>query len=334
MAWVSSRRREMKTDPIRELHRKALAEKVGAYHDFISTYSKNTSLLYGFVEGKHDLSYYRGVVDRLIPNHWSIKLIPAGNKKKVYELYEKIDWRKHKKKRVCFFVDRDLSTIIPEKWPEAENIFVTPNYSIENHFADRYVCDRTLSEIYALCGVDHAEFNNVLDLFEQQQEEFFKLMVPVMARILCWRRDRLEASLDNIKLHHLFEFTEGKINLRTLPTSTPSIDHLIHQRCKLPISDANDISDSLATFSLKKNYQKFVRGKYVLWFVIEFCKSVHNSSARLFSSVQKKPKAHCELTCSNGVAILGPRVKPPNALVSFMRSNYVDYIKWHESRHP
>lgn len=157
----------MRTDPIRELHRKALAEGTGAYHDFISTYSKRAFLLYGFVEGKDDPSYYRGIVDRIKPDYWSIKLITAGSKRKVYELYKKIDWRRHNRKRVCFFVDCDLAELLPEKWPEADNIFVTANYSIENYFASKSICDRTLSEIYALCGVNDAEFAAVLELFEE-----------------------------------------------------------------------------------------------------------------------------------------------------------------------
>ena len=323
----------MKTDPIRELHRTALADGSGAYHDFISTYSKGAYLLYGFVEGKHDPSYYRGVIDRIRPDHWDIKLIPAGNKKKVYELHNKIDWRRHNKKRICFFVDRDLSELISENWAEAENIFVTPNYSIENHFAVRNVCDRTLSEIFALSGVDHTEFNAVLDLFEEQREEFFKLMIPVMARILCWRRDKLEASLENIKPQQLFEFEKGKVRLKPLASRTPSIDHFIHKKCKLPIGDAADISDSIATFSLKKNYRKFVRGKYVLWFVVEFCRSIHTNSSHLFAAIKQKPKSLCELGCANGVAILGPRVSQPPALAKFMQSNYVEYIESHESRY-
>lgn len=323
----------MRTDPIRELHRAALAEGAGAYHDFISTYSKSAFLLYGFVEGKHDPSYYRGVVDRLKPDYWSIKLIPAGSKKKVYDLHKKIDWRKHNKKRVCFFVDRDLADLIPEQWPEADNIFVTPNYSIENHFATKHVCDRTLSEIYALSGVDHSEFNDILDLFEEQQEEFFKLMIPIMARILYWRKEKLAASLDNIKPQQLFEFKKGKIALKPLPSGILSIDHLIQKKCKLLINDAANISDSLSTFSLKKNYRRFVRGKYVLWFVVEFCKSIHSCSSLLFSSIKKKPKALCELTCANGVAILGPRSNSPPSLVTFMHSSYVQYIEWHESRY-
>ncbi len=158
-----------------------------------------------------------------------------------------------------------------------------------------------LSDIYALNEVDHAEFNNVLDLFEEQKEQFLK-------------------------------FNKGQIVLEH-DSSGSFLDHLIHERCKLPISKAVDISDALATFSIKKHYRKFVRGKYILWFVIEFCKSIHNCSSQLFSALDEKPKALYNLAGAQGVVILSSWSAPPAALTNFMHLNYVTYIKWHKSRY-
>lgn len=158
-------------------------------------------------------------------------------------------------------------------------------------------------------------------------------MVPVMSRILCWRKNKLDASLSNIKPQQLFQFDRGKIAMKALPVGTPSLDEFIHKKCKLPFVDAADLSEFISIFSLKSNYRKFTRGKFVLWFVVEFCKSIHSSSPDIFTAITKKPKALCELSDSNGVAILGPRVTPPSTLMNFLRTNYVEYIKWHESRY-
>lgn len=333
-AWGTSHFESMASDPILLVHRAALAQKVGAYHEFLSSYSKNERVLYGFVEGKQDPSYYRGIVDGQIQAGWSIRLIPAGSKKKVYELYQKIDWRRFKRQRVCFFVDRDLSDLIPESLPTAANIFVTSKYSIENHFESRYICDRALTEIYALSSVSQKELAKTLDLFEEQREEFFKLMIPVMGRILTWRRAKTNASLENIKLSTIVKFKSGRVSSVPLPAGIASVDELIHAHCKLDIAASVSKGAAEAEFSLVKNYRNFVRGKFVLWFVVEFCKSIHAESSKMFSGLKSVPKALLELSSANAVAILGPRLTPPRGLIDFIKSNYVAYVAWHEVRYP
>lgn len=323
----------MANDPILLVHRAALAQKVGAYHDFLSSYSKYERVLYGFVEGKQDPSYYRGIVDALIPAGWSIRLIPAGNKKKVYELHKKLDWRRVKRQRVCFFVDRDLSDLIPEIWPKASNIFVTTKYSIENHFDSRYMCERVLTEIYALSSLNQNEVDKALDLFEEQREEFFKCMIPVMGRILTWRRLKTNASLENIKLQSFVEISAGKIKSVPLPAGVASVDELIHKQCKLDIAYAADKAAAESEFSFAKNYRNFVRGKFVMWFVVEFCKSVHAESSKMFTGIKSVPKALLELTCANAVAILGPRLTSPRSLVDFLKLNYSAYAVWHDEKY-
>ena len=332
-AWGILLSELMSKDPIILAHRAAIAKRVEAYHSFLSSYSKEGRVIYGFVEGKQDPSYYRGVIDGLKPSAWEIRLIPAGTKSKVYDLYRMIDWRRYKKKRICFFVDRDLSDLIPENWPSHDNLFVTSKYSIENYFDSKNVCDRVLTEVYSLSGVDHSELSKTLILFEEQREEFFKAMVPVMARILTWRRDKMNASLDNIKLSQLFNFEFGKLRRVPLPSGISNIDELLHKQCKLNIDTSADVNASMVEFNLVKNYRNLVRGKFVMWFVIEFCKSIHAGSVKIFRAVKSVPKALVELSCSNGVAILGPRVIPPRGLVEFLKNNYCEYIVWHDAHY-
>lgn len=334
VVWETLQTKYMAKDPILLLHRAALAQKVGAYHDFFSSYSKQKKVLYGFVEGKQDPSYYRGIIDGQIAKGWSIRLIPAGNKKKVYELYRKLDWRRFKRQRVCFFVDKDLSDLIPEQSPIASNIFVTSKYSIENHFDSRYICERTLTEIYALSTLRQKELDKILDLFDEQREAFLKLMIPVMGRILTWRRSKVNASLDNIKLSSLVQFKAGIVSAAPLPSGIASIDELIHKQCKLDIATAACKAAAVAEFTLVKNYRSFVRGKYVIWFLIEYCKSVHAESAKIFTGIKSTPKALLELSCANAIAILGPRSAPPRSLIDFIKLNFVAYTSLHELRYP
>ena len=119
------------------VHDDALASKVESYHEFLTRYSKTAKVVYGFVEGKDDLSYYQGFVDQILPDDWEVELWPAGNKNRVYGIYKDLDWRRFPKKRVCFFVDRDLSDLIPEKLVTDINIYVTDDYSIVSSSGER-----------------------------------------------------------------------------------------------------------------------------------------------------------------------------------------------------
>lgn len=95
------------------IHAAAIDGRAAAYHEFLTRYAKRERVVYGFVEGKDDPCFYRGFLELLIPETWEIELWPAGNKDQVYRIHQYIDWRKFPKARVCFFVDRDLSKLIP-----------------------------------------------------------------------------------------------------------------------------------------------------------------------------------------------------------------------------
>jgi len=62
------------------------------YNDFLLFYKAGQQTVYGFVEGKDDPSFYQGFIEAILPDDWSCKLIQAGNKKKVLEVYSQMDW--------------------------------------------------------------------------------------------------------------------------------------------------------------------------------------------------------------------------------------------------
>lgn len=115
-----------------EVHDRALEEVDKAYHQFLLIYRKNARRVYGFVEGKEDPVFYRQLIENQLPEGWSIKLIPTGNKKKVLHSFQSINWDNFSKKRVCFFIDRDLDDFLGSSQQVETNIYITDGYSIEN----------------------------------------------------------------------------------------------------------------------------------------------------------------------------------------------------------
>lgn len=106
------------------IHAQALNSNIACYHEFLLRYSQKAKVVYGFVEGKDDPCFYRGFIDMLLPEDWTVELWPAGNKDAVYRIHADFDWVRFSKKRICFFVDRDLSDLIPELLTQDTNIYI------------------------------------------------------------------------------------------------------------------------------------------------------------------------------------------------------------------
>lgn len=310
-----------------KIHAAALESELPVIHEFKLRYSKHAKTVYGFVEGKDDPSFYRGFIEQIVPPDWSVELWPAGNKVAVCRILESFDWRRFPKQRICFFVDRDLSEFLDEVTKRVTNLYVTPEYSIENVAANKVVCERILTELLGFSETQHNEMDAVGRMFELQLERFLKSMSETMAWILYWRKQKLPASLSNIEMKHMFSLTDGVVESMDRPKNKSSVKQYIHEQCGLTFTPDNDIEVERLVFATPDNYRKFTRGKYVLWFLVEFCKSVHRGATKVFTGVSKPPKVRIELSAANAFALVAPRCRMPPCLSSFLRSNYGAYVE-------
>ena len=315
-----------------EIHAAAVSSKSASYHEFLSRYSKTAKVVYGFVEGKEDSCFYRGFIELLLPDGWDVELWPAGNKDRVYEIHRDIDWRRFRKSRVCFFVDRDLSDMTLETLAKDANIYVTTGYSIENDVVNKATCHRTLLELCGFANANHGNLEAVCDLFEQELDAFLQAMVPIMAWVLAWRRSEKRPNLNGILMSDLFSFANGRIQPNATPKGKANIPVYLHDQCSVAYSPEIDIVSIQAEFSRKGIYRKFTRGKYVFWFLIEFCNTVHRDATELFKGMSKPPKINVNLAHSNGMALIGARARIPRSLRSFLQSTFCAYIDMIEGR--
>jgi len=110
-----------------EIHAESRESWIVVYDEFLHQYGKSDLIVYGFVEGKDDPSFYRGIIKSQLPDGWNVKLIRAGNKDKVFKVFDEMDWSEKPKNRICFFVDRDLSVFLEE---ETRSSVTVPNQHI------------------------------------------------------------------------------------------------------------------------------------------------------------------------------------------------------------
>lgn len=308
------------------IHAAAIDNKAATYHEFLTRYSKRKPVVYGFVEGKDDPCFYRSFIELLLPETWEVELWPAGNKNQVYKIHQDIDWRRFPKSRVCFFVDQDLSSIIPNRLMNDTNIYVTDGYSIENAIVNKGTCKRVLTELYGLAEAAHSEIDAVGEQFDEELEKFFEAMISPMAWIVFWQRAGLRANLNNVKMNDLFSLVDGRLVPKVKATDETELARVLHSWCGVSLDTSADITVAVADIRKRKAYRRFVRGKYALWFLIEFCTSVRMSAAKLFQGMKKPPKMHITISPANAIAVVATRARMPASLRRFVEKTFMIYI--------
>ena len=309
------------------IHNEAMVSENARYHEFLAQYSVAAETVYGFVEGGQDPCYYRGLIDHELPPAWRVRLWPVGGKEFVYRIYQLFDWSRFPKGRICFFVDRDFRGLISEQYPEDVNIYVTDDYSIENSLVNDETCHRVLTEICGFVDVPGAELDDVLVKFEEQYEAFLKAMLPVTAWLLTCKRRGSALRADDIQMCHIFALVDGKVRVNTSPLDFDNIENYLHARCGAPVGGAPDCEGAKRELQCDSLYRRFVRGKFAMWFLVEFCLSVRQGAARLFSSYDNPPKMRVSMGQSNAMVLVGSRGRIPETLRVFLRNTFGSYIE-------
>lgn len=309
-----------------ETHEKALDSENVLYHEFLLIYKKCKKLVYGIIEGKEDPSFYRGLIENMLPSEWRVKLITAGNKVKVLKAHESFDWNRFDKHQICFFIDSDLSEFIGDIWLQDQNIYVTDGYSIENEVLNHTTLERVLEEILNILELDENELETITNLFEDGRSYFAEKLTPIMVQIISWKRDSQRACLENIEMKDLFEFDKGEIALRSKYQTVDERLRYAANKCNLASASQENLSAIENEFVGKSGPSKYIRGKYLLWFFINFALSVHDSITEFCVKHKSKPKAKLSLGIKNALVVIGPRVRIPPSLQEFVNNNYLDFI--------
>ncbi len=305
-----------------EVHSQALKDVDEAYHDFLLSYRKDARWVYGFVEGKDDPLFYRHLIENQLPEGWSIKLIPAGNKQKVLRSFQSINWIDFSKKRVCFFIDRDLQDFLGSPQQVETNIYITDGYSIENSILQDRVLYGVLSDIYQITLLNPEEEELIKQIIQKNEKTFFEAIMPLMGQIILWRRLGAKANLSNLTLDHIFSFSEANF----VHEERNVLLEVAARQIGCDLCSDNDIT--VAEMEIRSHASSFmmVRGKYVLWFFVKQCEAIWQAIPNLLPRFQNKPKKRTECGTHNGMVILAPRVRVPESLKEFVERNYLSFI--------
>lgn len=317
-----------------EVHKQARKNKVQVrFHEFKCTYKKDSKVIYGFCEGVDDLSFYRGPIESCLNDNWTIQLWEVGGVDNVVELFGKLDWRTYDKSQVIFFIDRDLTEFTDAKLPDERNVYITDNYSIENDVVNWNTCDRILTEILGFNALSIDEKREVRNVFEAELSSFIDQMVPVMSSIVSWRKKARKACLNDIYMKHLFEIKKGRLKSVSRPKQCQDVIEYIHKQCDLVVDADYDMAEGCVDFCTNSRHMKFTRGKYLLWFLAEFCLSVHRDCLQMpiIQSVASQPKNSASFSHSSAVILISSRFRTPVSLKGFLSHTVEVYVTQKEA---
>lgn len=308
-------------------HVKAMRSIDPAHHEFLLRYKSGAKIVYGIVEGKEDPMFYRGLIEQSLPNSWAVELIVADGKDNVLKATKAFDWTRFSPKRICFFVDRDLSDFVEDVHLTAENLYVTDNYSIENDMVNFGAFKRILEEVLNISGLTPDESDAIESRFAAALALFREAMTPIMVQILVWRSEGNRPCLNNICFKDFFVFMDGAIQLKGDFASVLSRLHKAAECVGLPVASEAKLAETEVRFHEKQGAERFIRGKYLFWFMIEMALEFHRSISLVVARLSSPPKCRISFGVGNAMVVLAPRVRCPESLNNFVSRNYVQYIR-------
>lgn len=285
----------------------------------------NKTVSYGFVEGKDDPSYYRTKIKQLIPEEGQIKLFPCGGKSTLKYTYEQLSNRRLLSNRIVFFIDRDISEIVPDtNLIISKNVYITDYYSIENSIISFSAIIDTLQDVMGFSLLSTNEINTIKGLYESQIQVFQSLMLPIMANICYWKRNSIKGNYHNYSINNLFSISNGYIHLKLSPIE--QLQNFYQSSC-VDFSekyDSTKVGAELYLIKEKKAESAIIRGKYLSQFFIMFCNSIFSDCAKL--KINKSNKGRL-LGNNDIMQVTAPRTHTPKSLTEFITATISQYYQ-------
>jgi hypothetical protein len=297
--------------------RSSRAGKTPVVHEFLTNYSPRQPRLHAFVEGDDDVVFYKTVLQARVDVRHRIYVYQCAGKANVFAAFDDIVRRFPECRTIMFFVDKDIDDILGRPWPTDPRIFVTDTYSIENYLVSREALMILINNFVQFRDVSFTT-DVILEQFDRELERFHKLATPLMALITYAKRSAMRPNLNNVQLRELFV-----LSIDCRPRVRPG-DRLAYF-CRaagiaIPqgaIGRVTEIAQELRRLPPKR----YVRGKFEIWFLVEFFKALLAQMESAAREVGGKLKLRSPVEHGNITSTLAGRIQVPEQLDRFLRVN-------------
>ncbi|MGI8453833.1 DUF4435 domain-containing protein [Pectobacterium carotovorum] len=285
-------------------------------HLFLNQIKVGEKTIHVFYEGRTDNSFYGTMIRNCIGDRdIKLKTKICDKKKNVYYIRDKLCKRSYKDNYLVFFVDKDVDDLIPVNYDMHDNVHVTEYYSIENYFVDKEMYETICSELFKIeRGSEYIDI--LIGCFEKLEVAFFKEMQLIMGWVIACRRSGGKPLLSEINISDLFSIND-ELELCKNYAGRDSLIHYLMDKTDIKESIDNSVLDNVMNEINDLDHRVFVRGKYHLWLMI----SAINKSVDIIRKSERKIKMHVNINDSTAFDLIGPRVKTPTSISSFLERN-------------
>lgn len=282
---------------------------------YFNSYTKKSVFL--IVEGKDDIPFYGMKAENYIHEDVKIHVIPAGNRKKVVDVYRKLDWNIFAKSRILFVVDRDLSDYTEEDTPIDDNIYVTDNYAIENDVCTINTYIRVLKYLAQLHDIDDVDETELLEFYNYSEQRFFDIATPVMALILYWKLNGIGANYANVNFNNVIQFEHNMLILKPEFKEYSDVIKYMCEKSKVTYDASIDLEYYAKILNGGYLPIHYIRGKYLSCFFSSILNYTVNNSQDILTS---KKKGKCSLSVGHKDLIvkLSGYMSVPSSLNNFL----------------
>lgn len=297
--------------------RAAITSPVGAFHEFKLNYKPNVIEVHAFFESDEDVIFYCGFIRQIATS--SFHAYKCGSKSQVYDVYQLIRNHYPPIDYLLFFVDKDLSDILEETYPQDKSIYVSGYYSIENYLVDSVVIKDFWARHFLFNNVSH-DFDIIGSRFDQTLYKFHASLTIITAWYIGMKLMGYAPNFKNIRLNELFSVDQTFQVLRKI--NSEKLLNYLDRACgvKTPIKSWKIIRRMYK--QLRHHQPKtYIKGKFEIWFFVEFTNKLKTFLA---GEVQKQGGSVREtnnLSTKNAVSLLRPSLyTAPNELQTFLNN--------------
>jgi uncharacterized protein DUF4435 len=292
-------------------------------HEFLTNYNHTRLQSHAFVEGWEDRPFYRTTISRFCGRNRDLFFYRCGNKQRVYDIFADLTAGTSQPKGILFFVDKNSSDLLGERWPQDERIFVTDVYSIENYFVSADAVRAIFSDLIQLRNLA-VDFGPVIHQFRQELERVHRRLRPVMAWLVAARRLGLRPNVNNLVLDDVCFVSEacslvvGKGRARTLEKKTG-----------VPVYGVSLWKTLAVARELRRlnNPKDYVRGKFELQFLVRFVKQVTARLRTLAKESSGRVVVHVPIEDSSAIEVLAARIETPDSLRNFLVRHFPEGLR-------
>jgi hypothetical protein len=306
---------------------KASQSDMPVYHEFLMEWRPDACVIYAFMEGQDDLSFFTGAIQNEIPNEWSVRPWAVGNKRRVLQLLQNIDWNTYSRKQLLFFIDRDLDRFVKTDIIAGSNLYITTGHSIENYMVTDNTFVRTLKELCHLNALSQAECDCIRATYNIEHLKFRTDMAFVMSWLIQALNVGTRIDFSKIMLKELYSFQDGTMMRKYPKKIRSSLKSYLEAKFHPVKFSYRELKTTENNFVNNSGKELFIRGKFEIWYFVGIVNSIHKHITRFSIKYTDPPAIHTSLSCKNAIELIAPRVKTPERLRSFLRRTCVTYIK-------